>query len=87
MKRDRKTILGLVALGRITPYQAERLLVACGESRDGWWLVAVVALGLLALASMHPGLPTLGHSLHAWLSGGVWHRALALMARCNGGRQ
>ncbi len=34
MKDDRRAILSLIALGRITPYQAERLLIACNESRE-----------------------------------------------------
>jgi len=40
MRNDRRAILSLVALGRITPSEAERLLIACNASRDGFWIFA-----------------------------------------------
>jgi hypothetical protein len=45
MRSDRRAILTLVALGRITPAEAERLLLACNESawnsgREPLWILA-----------------------------------------------
>lgn len=85
MKRDHHAILSLVALGRITPYQAERLLMACNASRDGWWLLACVVLGLLASAAgQQLNLPAWSHAAHAWFGAGMWHHALALIAQGKG---
>ncbi|MGD0890647.1 MAG: hypothetical protein ABR923_03860 [Terracidiphilus sp.] len=46
MQSDRRAILTLVAVGRITPAEAERLLLACNESawssgREPLWILAV----------------------------------------------
>jgi hypothetical protein len=51
MHTDRSAILSLVALGRITPREAERLLAAW---RDGDEAVVCLALGLAFLALALP---------------------------------
>lgn len=45
MNSDQRTILALIATGRITPAQAERLLSALNESREMVWLVALCLAG------------------------------------------
>jgi hypothetical protein len=87
MKNDRRAILSLIALGRITPHQAERLLHACNESRENLWLVACVVLGLLAWAVSLQGLPALFHIARSWFQAGAMHRSLALIAQFKGGLQ
>jgi hypothetical protein len=43
MHRERQTILSLLALGRITPQEAERLLAASSVDRDEVWVIVVFA--------------------------------------------
>ena len=59
MRRSEKAILGLIAQGRITAAEAERLLAAAGEGREAYWLAAA-ALVAAAAARAPPG---------AWLAG------------------
>ena len=66
MNADRRVILGLLAMGRITPAEAERLLVAWNESREtAWILVAGFAFALLAQVKLHQLLPLLMHVIDA----------------------
>jgi len=44
MYTNRRAILSLVAWGRITPVEAERLIAACSSDREAWWLLAGCAL-------------------------------------------
>jgi hypothetical protein len=54
MSRDRRTILQLVALGRLSPGEAERLLLAWNEGRETAWMIAgCVALALIAALEAH----------------------------------
>jgi hypothetical protein len=47
MYRERQAILSLIALGRITPREAERLLAAWNAGREELWIIgACVAAGL-----------------------------------------
>ena len=73
---DRRTILALIAMGRITPLQAERLLAAVNESRETVWIFGLclaavclkqvdlreLFLGLVHLFNAH--LPALAQALH-----------------------
>lgn len=57
MSRDRRTILQLVALGRLSPGEAERLLLVWNEGRETAWIIAgCVALALIAALEAHAGL-------------------------------
>ncbi len=49
MTADRRAILALIAMGRITPAEAERLIAAWDESRETAWILAV-SFGFAALA-------------------------------------
>jgi hypothetical protein len=44
MYTNRRAILSLVALRRITPAEAERLIAACSCESEAWWLLAGCAL-------------------------------------------
>lgn len=52
MNTDRRTILSLVAVGRITPAEAERLLAVSNESRETVWILCFY-LAFLCLAQLH----------------------------------
>jgi hypothetical protein len=78
MKKDRRTILSLVALGRITPAEAERLLIVWNAAREGAWIFAVVAFALLTQADLGQVFPGLTHIAHALFTGAPLHRTLAL---------
>ncbi len=59
MKKERQAILSLVAMGRITPQEAERLLAAWNSAHEELWVigacvVACVAQSLPALATLLP---------------------------------
>ena len=79
MRKHRRIILGLVALGRITPAEGERLLVASNAGREGLWaIVALIALAMLTRLDPDLVLPQLAHAAHALLPGLTAHHALAL---------
>lgn len=44
MYTNRRAILSLVALRRISPAEAERLIAACSSDHEVWWLLAGCAL-------------------------------------------
>jgi anthranilate/para-aminobenzoate synthase component II len=65
MNSDRRTILALIAMGRITPGQAERLLAAVNESRETAWILAIcLAVACMAQLQLHGLLPALMHFFH-----------------------
>lgn len=68
MNTDRRVILDLIAMGRITPAEAERLLTAWNESREtAWILVASLAFALLAQLHTHEVLQMLNHLISVQL--------------------
>jgi hypothetical protein len=78
MQNNRRTILSLVALGRITPAEAERLLIAWNVGREGRWIFAAcIAIALLVLLNPQQGLSALSHIAHTLLPGLTLHHALA----------
>jgi hypothetical protein len=97
MYTNRRAILSLVALRRITPAEAERLIAACSSDREAWWLLAGCALcaGAVQLHShLLTGLEphTLAGVVHLFESaiGGaipVLHHVLARIATLSGGNQ
>jgi len=61
MNNDRRAILGLVAMGRITAGEAERLLAAWNESREtAWILIGTVGFAVMAQLHLHDILRMLG---------------------------
>ena len=57
---NRHAILRLVAMGRISPTEAERLLVAWNSGREALWaVVALIAVAWLEQINLHTMLPAL----------------------------
>ena len=66
MNTDRRVILSLVAAGRITAAEAERLLVAWNDSREtAWILLLCLAFACLSQLHLHEILPNLMHLFNA----------------------
>lgn len=88
MDTDRRTILSLVAAGRITAGEAERLLAAWNDSREtAWILVLCLMLACLAQFRLHELLTQLLHFINAQipvLTEAV-HRALSPINELVGG--
>ena len=72
MNTDRRAILSLIAMGRITPAQAERLLVVWNDRSDAVWaLAAVVTAALFAQDFSHGFVPEILHGLRSLMPGFV----------------
>ena len=86
MKSDRQIILSLVALGRITPAEAERLLAAWIAGREE---LLVLATCLVAgLTQILPGVAHLAqHLAHTLLPEGIpgVHHAITAVSYWMGG--
>lgn len=77
MKKDRSAILELVSLGRITPVEAERLLVAWSEERESRWIFGACAA---------PAVVNFAHALWLQVVGmGGLHHVAGLMSQFLGG--
>ncbi|MGA8739577.1 MAG: hypothetical protein WB561_00160 [Terracidiphilus sp.] len=62
MNTDRRAILSLVATGRITAAEAERLLAVWNDSREMVWILALcLAFACLARLHLRELLPMLMH--------------------------
>jgi hypothetical protein len=70
MKDGRRGILAMVAAGRITAGEAERLIVAWNEGREGVW----IALAVVAACAIQADWSWAVHSLHSLM--GAWPRGL-----------
>lgn len=76
MKKERQIILSMVALGRITPRDAERLLAAWSLSRDEIWVIAACVSA--SLAQIVPALARMIHTLLPEGLPGLHHAAMAI---------
>jgi hypothetical protein len=95
MYTNRRAILSLVALRRITPAEAERLIAACSSDREAWWLLAGCALcaGLFQLqphsvaGTLHLSRPVFG--FRSLIEGAIpaIHHAIVHIATLLGGNQ
>ncbi len=89
MYTNRRAILSLVALRRITPAEAERMIAACSGDREAWWLLAGCALcaGLFQLEPHH--LAGMAHVLRPVIENviPVLHHVVAHIAMLLGGNQ
>jgi hypothetical protein len=67
MHTDRRAILHLVAMGRITATEAERLLIAWNDGREVLWILAacilVASITQLHLEGLLPVLLQIAHAL------------------------
>jgi len=81
MNSVRRSILHLVALGRIDPTQAERLLIAQNETREvAGALAAGMALAFLNSINLQQDLAALLHITLELLTGPLHRVALSLLA-------
>ena len=55
MNNERRAILSLIAMGRITPREAERLLACWPDSSETAWVVGTCAVIVAGMAFGHPG--------------------------------
>jgi len=88
MNTDRRAILLLIALGRISPREAERLLAVCPDNSEVFWaLAACFGVALLALPPAHELLRGLVHCIRAVLpaTGINANQALSFLAHLLGG--
>jgi hypothetical protein len=88
MQTERLAILRLLALGRITPAQAERLLIAWNEGRDSrWLLVACILTAWMASIDPRYRLADLLHTASSLLPGSFafLRHTLSLVSRLFGG--
>ena len=79
MDLDRSTILSLVASGRITAVEAERLLRAWNDSRETVWILFLcLAFACLTQFHLHELLSVLLHFINAQIPtmAEAVHRAL-----------
>lgn len=84
MNTDRRAILSLVAMGRITPREAERLLAVWPDGEDPLVRLALcLAFAWLLLTHLGGLFAAYTRSLVALLPGA--HHAVAFVTHCLGG--
>jgi hypothetical protein len=67
MSRDRRALLQLIAWGRVTPAEAERLLMLWNTDRETLWVVgACLILAVMGETHMH-GIPGAVHAVRSLL--------------------
>ena len=90
MHTDRRAILHLVAMGRITATEAERLLIAWNDGREVLWILAafilVASITQLHLEGLLPVLLQIAHALPPGSWTGLQH-TLTVMTHFFGGMQ
>jgi len=90
MNNHRRAIFQLIAMGRVTPAQAERLLIASDRVQEALWtIVACVGIAYLAAHPQRFLPPSLLRIAHALLHGRLFslHHAPSLITRIAGGVQ
>lgn len=88
MNTDRHTVLSLVATGRITAREAERLLTALNDSRETAWILWLCLVSAcLAQIHLHEFVPALVHFFNAQIPAlaGAVHQALSPINQLLGG--
>lgn len=76
MKKERQDILSLVALGRITPREAERLLAVWNAAREEFWVVATCFV--ICLGEFLPAIARLARALLPEEAIGLHHAVVAI---------
>jgi len=82
MNNERRTILALMAVGRITPAQAERLLGTLNETRETAWILALcLAYAGVSQLHLHEWIPGILHFFNAQMPAmaGTAHHALSVI--------
>jgi hypothetical protein len=86
MRSERRTILGLVAAGRISAVEAERLLRVWNDAREELWIL--VACLLICLTQIHlnslEGFGQFIEGLERVVMGG-WSAAFSILTKGMGG--
>jgi hypothetical protein len=76
---DRKRVFKLMAMGRITAAEAERLLIARQASRESSWIL-IACIGIALAAELNAGtLPVVTHLAHTLRVTEWVHGALAMV--------
>jgi hypothetical protein len=87
MGNEQRTILGLVAAGRISAMEAERLLRAWNDAREEFWLIAACLLVCVTQVHLRLSLDGLGHFIESFardvFSG--WSAVLSTLTKGMGG--
>lgn len=92
MNADHRTIFSLVAAGRITAAEAERLLAASSDAREVAWIVALCALAcMMPLHGVGVGpdfIAAIPHALHAAFASAMQllQHIVSIALHCIGGR-
>jgi len=76
MQRERQAILSLIALDRITPREAERMLIIANTGREELWVMAACAAA--GVAQFLPTLPRLAHAILSAGLPGLHHAVMAI---------
>ena len=87
MTHERRAILALIALGRITPREAERLILAWHNAREWLWITVLCVTVCLVQNHPHIRLNGLGALLHGALNHGAqaFHSAASTALKRMGG--
>ena len=83
---DRKRVFKLLAMGRISAAEAERLMAAWQASRESSWILFGCVVIALA-AQLHAGaLPVVEHLVHTLRMSGLMHGVVAMVINIGGTR-
>lgn len=74
MRYERRLVLSLIAMGRISAAEAERLIAAWSAEREVLWIAAAGVALCAAQAILHGQISAIGHLVHALAPG--WTAAL-----------
>lgn len=87
MNRDRRVILSLMAVGRITPREAERLLAVAGNGDEAVLRLGILlAMAWLVLPQIQQVFTALARVFSAWVPGiAAAHHGLAWISFWAGG--
>lgn len=87
MRSERRAILGLVAVGRISAVEAERLLRVWNEAREELWIIAACLLICVTQIHLRLSLDGLGHGMEALAREilNLWSGAFSMLAKGMGG--
>jgi hypothetical protein len=87
MGNERRTILGLVAAGRISAMEAERLLRAWNDSREELWVIAACLLVCVTQIHLRLSLDGLGHFIESFARDvfSVWSALFSTLTKGMGG--
>lgn len=87
MRSERKTILGLVAAGRISAVEAERLLRVWNDAREELWIVAACLAICATQIHLHLSLGGLGHLIEGFAREvfNAWSAAFSMLTKGMGG--